>query len=54
MIAPPRTNLARTGGSAEAVLTEPLLPDKGKIVARGPGLGLANMHFSDVGPKIDA
>ena len=23
-----------------AVLTEPLLPDKGKIVARGPGLGL--------------
>jgi len=25
---------------AGAVLTEPLLPDKGKIVARGPGLGL--------------
>ena len=24
---------------AGAVLTEPLLPDKGKIVARGPGLG---------------
>jgi len=25
---------------AGAVLTEPLVPDKGKIVARGPGLGL--------------
>ena len=25
---------------AGAVLTEPLLPDKGTIVARGPGLGL--------------
>ncbi len=25
---------------AEAVLTEPLAPDKGKVVPRGPGLGL--------------
>jgi hypothetical protein len=43
---------------AGAVLTEPLVPDKGKIVARGPALASSgtrrqctNMHSSDVGSK---
>ena len=44
---------------AGAVLTEPLLPNKGKVVPRGPGLGLEwdekavhNSHLSDVSEQF--